>query len=340
MSERKHKYSVILNNYNKPSDRFLASGYGDPAKQMGIFEMIELAGKQGVVEGLELIYVDSDEPGAWIGIGQANKNEIKSAMDDNGLEIVGVLPNIWGDWRQSLGTIGAKNPVVRRESVDLCKRAMDLAADVGCEYIGIWPGHDGYDYYFEADYPNMWEWWVEGVQEIADHNPQIRVGLEAKPTEPRGYCFLSTNPKTLMLIRDIARDNVGVCLDIGHSLYAHENLGEVVALTQHDGNKLFHCHMNDNYNDSDLDMIFGSIHTLEFIEMFYWLRKTGYDHFLSIDLFAYRVDPPPAIVNGIEWMKTFDGFIDKVGVEKLDELLANGDPNVTTRFFREKIFGK
>ena len=32
MSERKYKYSVILTNYNKPSDRFLTAGYGDPSE--------------------------------------------------------------------------------------------------------------------------------------------------------------------------------------------------------------------------------------------------------------------------------------------------------------------
>jgi len=339
MNSRKHKYSVILNNYNKPSDRFLTDGYGDPSKNRGVYELIDLAGKQGVVEGLELLMDDTSEGGTWIGIGSANKNEIKARMDDHGLALCSIIPNVWGHWTQAKGTIGAADPKMRRASIDLCKRAMDIAADVGCPYIGIWPGHDGFDYYFEADHQRMWNWWVEGIREVADHNPDIKIGLEPKPDEPRAYSFLSQVPKTLLLIKDISCDNVGICLDIGHSLYGHENLGEMIALAQMCGNKLFHMHMNDNYNSCDMDMIFGSVHTMEFIEMFYWLRRTGYSGFMSIDLFAYRTDPSPSVAEGVKWMKAFDRFIDEVGLEKLTALIEKGDPVESTAFFRERMFG-
>jgi xylose isomerase len=339
MSSRKHKYSVILNNLNKPSDRFLTSGYGDPSSNLGVFELIDLAGEQGLVEGLELLMDDSGEGGTWIGIGPSNQKEIKAALDRNDLALCSIIPNLWGHHTLSKGTIGSTDPKVRQTCIDLCKRAMDIAAEVGCPYIGLWPGHDGFDYYFELDHQRMWSMWVEGVQEIADHNPAIKVGLEPKPDEPRAYSFISSVPKTLLLIEDIARNNVGVCLDIGHSLYGHENLGEVVALIQMRGNKLFHLHMNDNYNGFDLDMIFGSVHTIEFIELFYWLRRAGYSHFLSIDLFAYRTDPAKSVAEGVKWMQAFDKFVDQVGLDSLTSLIQNEDPLFTTAFFRKNLLG-
>jgi xylose isomerase len=345
MNKSKLKYSVILNNYNKPSDRFLTSGYGAPASKRGVFELIELAGKQEVVQGLEMLMYDgadggTGDGGTWIGVGPANKREIKAALHANGLKLATVIPNLWGDWSLAHGTLGARDPRVRSKSIDMVKRAMDLAADLDCEHVGLWPGHDGYDYYFEADYQQLWDLWVEGMQSIADHNPAIRVGLEAKPDEPRGYSLISTNPKTLLLLRDIDRENVGVVLDVGHSLYAHENLGEVVALTQANGRKLFHCHMNDNYNTADLDMIVGSIHTLEFIEMFYWLRRTGYEHWLSIDLFAYRTDPAQSIVEGIKWMQAFETFVEDACQAGLDDLIVSGEPIKNQRFLRDALFGR
>lgn len=339
MSSRNHKYSVILNNYNKPSDRFLTAGYGEHTSSKGLYELIDLAGKQGLVEGLELLMDDSGEGGTWIGIGPSNKKEITAALDQNGLALCSIIPNLWGDHTLAKGTIGSTDSQVRRASIELCKRAMDIAAEVGCPYIGLWPGHDGFDYYFEADYQRMWSLWVEGIQDIADHNPAIKIGLEPKPDEPRAYSFISSVPKALLLIEDIARDNVGICLDIGHSLYGHENLGEVVAHIQMRGNKLFHMHMNDNYNGFDLDMIFGSVHTLEFIEMFYWLRRTGYNGFLSIDLFAYRTDPAKSVAEGVKWMQAFDRFIDQIGLERFTSLIQSEDPLGTTAFFREKLLG-
>lgn len=339
MSERTYKFSVILNNYNKPSDRFMTAGYGAPSEQRGVFDLIELAGKQGVVQGLEMLFDPGEAGGTWIGIGPSNKHQVKAALDQYGLELCSVLPNVWGHWRQAKGTIGSSDPAIRRESIDLCKRAMDLAAEVGCPYIGIWPGQDGFDYYFEVDHQQAWAWWVEGVRELADHNPDIRIGLEPKPNEPRAYSLINSVPKALLLIEDIGRKNVGVCLDIGHSLYGLENLGEVIALAQGHDNRLFHMHMNDNYRASDLDMIFGSVHTLEFIEMFYWLRRTGYDKFMSIDLFAYRTDPAESIAEGVRWMEAFDRFVEDVGLDALGKLVQNGDPIQTTRFFRQKLLG-
>lgn len=339
MNQRQYKYSVILNNYNKPSDRFLTSGYGDLTQSRGVHDLIETAAKQNIVEGLEMLMDDQGSPGTWIGIGPANKGEIRAALDANGLKLASIIPNLWGHWRLAQGTLGARDPKIRREAIDMVKRAMDLAAEVGCPHVGLWPGHDGYDYYFEADYQQIWAYWIEGMQELADHNPAIRLGLEAKPNEPRGFSLINSNAKALLMIHEIDRANVGVLLDVGHSLYGHENLGEAVAQSQRVGNKLFHCHMNDNYNFSDLDMIIGSVHTMEFIEMIYWLRRTGYNHWLSIDLFAYRTDPALSIFEGIRWMQAFDHFIDSVGLTELDNLLSNGDPIENQRFFRKALLG-
>ena len=338
MNLRKHKYSVIVNDYNKPSDRFVSSGYGDPSNELDILQLVECAGKQGLVEGVELLLDARKEADHWFGIGHANWREVRRAADEYGLELCSIMPNLAGHRRLAKGSIGSPDPKIRRECIDLCKCAVDVASEVGCPYVGLWPGQDGFDYYLEIDYQRMWAAWVEGLQEIADHNPDIRVGLEPKPDEPRAYSFISTVPKTLLMIADIGRENVGLCLDIGHSLYGHENLGEVVALTQAKG-KLFHLHMNDNYNSSDLDMIFGSVHTLEFIELFYWLRRIEYSGFLSVDLFAYRTDPSSSIAESVEWMRAFDRLIDGIGLSKLTELIENGDPVVTTRFLREKLLG-
>ena len=237
------------------------------------------------------------------------------------------MPNLWGHAWQQYGTLGAADAGTRRRSIDLCKRAMDIAAAGNCEYVGLWPGHDGADYYFEADYQRMWEWWVEGVRELADHNSAIRIGLEPKPTEPRAFPLINSAAKALLLIQDIGRPNVGVCLDIGHSLYSGENVAEAIALLQGRGNRLFHLHMNDNYNTSDLDMIFGSVHTLEFIEMFYWLWRTGYAHFMSVDLFAYRTDATRSVEQALRWMQAFDAFVDRVGIDATGRTDCPGRPD-------------
>ena len=336
VSQPQHKYSVILNNYRRPSDRFMAGGYAMEADTRTTIELIELAGRQGLVQGIEMIAVEN--PGD-IGVGTFNQADIKAVLADNGLALTGLMPNLWGNAWQQYGTLGAADPATRRRSIDLCKKAIDLAAACGGEYVGLWPGQDGSDYIFEADYQCMWEWWVEGVRELADYNPAIRIGLEPKPNEPRAYPVINSAAKALVMIQDIGRKNVGVCLDVGHSLFSAENVAEAIAMLQGRDRRLFHLHMNDNYNTADLDMIFGSVHTIEFIEAFYWLRRTGYSHFMSVDLFAYRTEATRSVEQSVRWMKAMDAFIDRCGMQRFDALIAEADPTAATAFLRDQLLG-
>jgi xylose isomerase len=317
----------------------MATGYGTSIQVTNIVELIAIAGQQSEVEGVEMIFDDIEYHDRSV-VTRSNGKIVRTALEEYQLQPCSLIPNLWGSPWQGKGTIGSTDPVVRQRSIDLCKYALDAAVEIGCPYLGIWPGQDGFDYYFEVDHLHAWEYWVRGLQEISDHNPNIRIGLEPKPDEPRAYSFISTVPKTLLLIQSVGRDNLGVCLDVGHCLYVHENLGEMVALMHAKENRLFHCHMNDNYNNADLDMILGAVHTLEFIEFFYWLRKTGYKGYLSVDLFAYRTDPARSIGSAVRWMKAIDHFIDRVGIDRITALIQDGDPVVTTDFFRQQLLGE
>lgn len=333
-----NKYAAILHNYNYPTDRFNLE-YGKPGKNQHVIDLIETAGKQGLVRGLEM-NMDESDPEVCIGINFDNWKDIKSALDDYGLDLIGVSPVLWGGNDFIKGTLGASDPKVRRQALDDVKRAIELADLAGAPYINIWPGQDGFDYYFEVDYQKMYTWWVEGMQEIADFNPSLRLGLEPKPFEPRSYSFIDTVSKSLLLLKDIDRENVGVNIDVGHLLYSHESLGESVALLQAAGNKLFHLHLNDNYSDADADMMFASVHFLAFVELFYWLRKTDYKGWKALDLFPYRTDPAATIGEGVRWMMAFDNMVDDIGLDRLDKLIINSNPVENMSFFREYIFGK
>ena len=51
----------------------------------------------------------------------------------------------------------------------------------------LWMGQDGFDYSFQADYMALWEYTIEGIREVADHNPAIDVSIEYKPNDPRSF---------------------------------------------------------------------------------------------------------------------------------------------------------
>ena len=330
------KYAVILHNYNYPSDRFNSS-YDVSGQNQLVLNLIETAGKQGLVQGVEM-NMDESDVSSCVGLNKTNWKDVKSALDANNLDLIGIAPNLWSGSEFLKGSFGASDDKVRQKALDLVKQAIDLASKAGAPFVNIWPGQDGYDYYFEEDYSAMYDWWVENLQKAADYNPDIKLGLEPKPFEPRSYSFISTVAKSLLLIKDVERDNLGINIDVGHMLYAHENLGEAVSLAQGAEKKLFHLHLNDNYADADADMMFGSVHFLAYLEMFYYLRKTKYNGWKSLDLFPYRTDPIETIGESVRWMMAFDELIDEIGMKTLDHLIKEGNAVKNMALFRKHIF--
>jgi sugar phosphate isomerase/epimerase len=93
---------------------------------------------------------------------------------------------------------------------------------------------------------------------------------------------------TLLMALDTGLSNVGVCIDVGHSFVAGENVAESAAVLQSHGNRLFHMHFNDNYRLWDDDMIMGSLHFVEYLELLFWLREINYRGWYSMDQYPYR----------------------------------------------------
>lgn len=50
----------------------------------------------------------------------------------------------------------------RREAVAITKRGIDLAAEIGAKFI-IWPGGEGYNYPFQANYNEVWSYFIDGI---------------------------------------------------------------------------------------------------------------------------------------------------------------------------------
>ena len=141
---------------------------------------------------------------------------------------------------------------------------------------------------------------------------------------------------TLCLSALVNKENVGICIDTGHGFEGGEIIGESIVLAKSMGNKLFHMHFNDNYTSWDDDMMVGSVHSVEYMEILYWLDRTGYDSWLSMDQYPYREDAAGAIGESIEWLVKFDK-IQRENREKITELIRFGDPVETSRFLRSVL---
>jgi len=316
------KYAAILGNLGNTCDRFCGSYKDNPSS----LEMLKRAGKIDGIKGIELV-------GTW-DIRPDNVKEMKKALDDMGVECVSIIPDLFADKAWGKGSLSAGDRATRDHAMDYMRQMCRIALDMKCGIINIWPGQDGYDYPFQGNFIEQRQWLTENIAALAEEFSQLKFSLEYKAKEPRTHSFLARMADTLLVCQQTGRNNVGVTIDTGHSFLGGENVAEAVVLAKLAGDKLFHMHFNDNYTAWDDDMIAGSIHSIAYLELLYWLDECRYSGWLSMDQYPYREDATGAISESINWLKAFDTILGR-NREKLTAAVKHGNAVETSRLLRD-----
>lgn len=262
--------------------------------------------------------------------------EVRKLYESHGFELATLELGLYPDRKWKLGTLSCTDPGVRRDAIEMSKRGLEIARDMNAWDVLLWPGQDGFDYPFQADYDECWKLLIDGIGEVASHAPDVRVAIEYKPKEPRANCFIRNAGVLLWLLKTIDLPNVGATIDFGHSLVAGENPAEAAALLAGEG-KLFQVHLNDNYRDWDHDLIVGSIHLVETLEFLYYIVKSGYEGWYLMDVFPYREDGGAAIRQCVANTERLLDIAHKVPQEELRAALNKMDAVATIKMLYEMI---
>ena len=309
------RLSVALVCLGKQGDRF--STYRE---DRSLEEKFDLASRIEGIQGVGAYY-----PGELEDVDKYNE-----LCSKYGLVTSEIVVDIFSDPRFMYGSFANPSAEIRRETVDRVKGAMDAAREIDCEIVNPWPGQDGFDYPFQADYRDSWSWMLAGIGECARHRSDVRVALEYKLKEPRSHLFLDTVGKALHVCSQIAMGNVGVTLDIGHAMLARENIAESAFLLAEKG-KLFNIHLNDNYGDWDWDLMPGTTHLWQFMEFLLWLKLVGHKGWMLMDVSPNRDDPVKVFSQSIRNVKLAWSSLLKVGLEEVLESIKRGDIAETWR---------
>jgi xylose isomerase len=280
------------------------------------------------VAGIELV-------GTW-DIRPDNVKEMKRALKGYGLTCVSIIPDVFADKRYGKGSYSSSDPKIRKLALDYTRKMCDIAGELDCGTLNLWPGQDGYDYLLCADYEREREWLCEAVARVADEYRGLKFALEYKPKEPRTHSYMARMADTLLLAQETRCPNVGVTIDTGHAFVAGEVVGESIVLAKRAGNRLLHMHFNDNFGSWDDDMIVGSVHSVCYLETLYWLDRCGYEGWLSMDQYPYREDAAGAIGESILWLRKFDAIL-QAKRSAIDTLIAAGDAVRTSAFLRSVL---
>lgn len=317
-----NKYSIILGNLGNTCDRFCKGYKNNPTSE----EMLDMAArKMPYIKGVELV-------GTW-DIRPDNVKDMKKRLADYGLECASIIPDTFTDPDFGKGMVTSTNAAVRRKALDYLRGMCEVALEIDCRIMNLWMAQDGYDYQLTADYDREREWLREAVRTLAVEFPTLRFALEYKPKEPRNFSYHARMSDTILAAKETGCPNVGVTIDTGHSFVAGENVAEAVVLAKRAGDMLFHMHFNDNHGSWDDDMIVSTVHFTTYVELLFWLRKTGYGGWLSMDQYPYREDAIDAISESLYWVKKYETIVDENYAE-IERLIGLNDAVETSRFLR------
>lgn len=297
--------------FSQVSDRFVPTGYSKEYEFKKKLEMI------AAVEGI------SGAAAGWPSSLFANGAAMRKAFDDSGLKLATIDADIYTSALFKNGSLSNPDPKIRRAAIDLIKSAIDAGIEAGSPDMNLWLGHDGFEYTFSGHYEDVWKLILEGLQELAEYNSKLPISLEYKLKEPRANEYIANVGIALLLVNKINKPHVGITLDVGHSLAALENPANAAVLAMREG-KLQQIHLDDNYRDWDHDLIPCSINFFEFIEFFYWIRKLGYQGWLSFDIFPYREDGTEVLRRTVQACHRCFEIVDKLMESNIDHLLLEG----------------
>ncbi len=283
-------------------DRFATRGYNsdDPDFKSDIISQLKRVKEAGIqgVEFHDVLFIDSNYRKV-----ESIVSEVKAELEKLELTPTNMNTNLWTDPKWKLGGITNPSRRVREDALQIAFQAVELAKEIGCGSVSLWPGADGWDYNFEVNYGRQLELFIDGCEMINREAKKAGLvfGVEAKLHEPReGNMVIPTTHLAALVAKTVNErsggTNMGVCVDYGHeAMYAVEPAATVYALKAF-GVPLVNFHINTaKLHSNDEDRVFGTGDIWRMVDFIYAAVDTGYEGWFGEDQFTYRMNPVKAM---------------------------------------------
>ncbi|WP_428303805.1 sugar phosphate isomerase/epimerase family protein [Lacipirellula sp.] len=247
-------------------------------------------------EGIELL---ADVPHAWpAGMLPEQLEEIRQTIADSGLTISNInafMMNAVADPRQPYWHPGWTDPdphyrAIRREHT---KRALKLAAQLGAPHITTEPGGQLAPGQSRADASQIFYDELMPCLEVAE---QLGVGLLI---EPEPDLLIERFDEYLEFVERIDSPQLGLNFDVGHAYCVGEDPQDWVAkMADH----TVHYHLEDIADTRIHQHMVPGQGAIDFPATLREIQKTGYDGWLTVELYPYGVSPDPAAREAREFL--------------------------------------
>jgi len=282
-------------------DRFATGGYAEEGKcDSGIMAQMERVAA-AEIEGIE--FHDNVFINAKFRVDPEIIATVKKQLKRLKLVPTNMNINLFTHPRWRLGGLTNPDRSVRSDALYIALRAVEIADAVGCSSIALWPGSDGWDYNFEADYGELLDLFIAGCVAINKKAKSygLRFGIEAKLHEPReGNMVISTTPKAMLVARAVNEEcgsnNMGVAIDYGHEQMYGAEPADMLYTAKRFGVPITNFHLNNaKHKSNDEDRVTGTGDNWALADFCYAAIVTNYEGWFGEDQFTYRQDPVRAM---------------------------------------------
>ena len=248
-------------------------------------------------DGLELL---ADVPHAWpAGLLDVQKRAILQAMERSRLAFSNInafMMNAINDRRQPYWhpSFIEPEPNYRQVRIDHTKRALDLCADLGAPHITTEPGGPIAPGQSRQQAIDLF---VEVLKPLAQHAHDKGVLLLIEP-EPE--LLLETTDQYLEVAERLNAPSIGLNFDVGHAFCVREDLPKAIAkLAPH----IRHYHLEDIAATRVHHHLVPGTGAIDFKAVISAIRATGYDGWLTVELYPFLDDPDTAASQALDVLK-------------------------------------
>jgi sugar phosphate isomerase/epimerase len=248
-------------------------------------------------QGLELL---ADVPHAWpAGLLGVQKRAILAAMEGTGLAFSNInafMMNAVNDYRQPYWhpSFIEPEPHYRRVRIDHTRRALELCAELGAPHITTEPGGPLADGQSRQEAIDLF---VEVLKPLAELAHRLTVMLLI---EPEPGLLLETTDQYLEVAERLNAPSIGLNFDVGHAFCVGEDLPRSIAkLAPH----IRHYHVEDIAASRVHHHLVPGTGAIDFKQVVASIRSTGYDGWLTVELYPFVDDPDAAARSALEVLR-------------------------------------
>lgn len=191
-----------------------------------------------------------------------------------------------------------KDKAFRQTRIRYTLGCIDLAAKLGAKTISTEPGGplDGMERKVAIQI------FAEGLEQVLDHAGEKGISVLI---EPEPGLLIQTSEEYLDFLEGFNHPNLGLNFDIGHFFCVGEDPVEAIIKLQE---YTTHYHLEDIPENREHRHIMPGEGGIDIADVLDTIEKTGYNGFITIELYPYLEEPERAAADARTYMKEMCGY--------------------------------